>query len=229
MKTPIIPRDAHLQDHQHRFPPRSSVSHQPQNQPHLLQHLNQHLHQLQVQQSIPENIQQQHQLQPVLGVPTTVTVGSIPAIPVAQQIQQLPQPVYTDITTLINNNPDIIPPSVESTFVDPKICQVCGKRSNDMLRHIRIHDTNPRFRCKFPSSKCNYKTINYKRRYEFKRHLLSKHFTFDDIRMDRKMTVSSVLDHVGNCACGLHTTGRLWLDNHILTEDESMSCPLFKY
>ncbi|CAH2352650.1 hypothetical protein CLIB1423_07S04434 [[Candida] railenensis] len=143
---------------------------------------------------------------------------------------QLQQQIYPDITTMINNNPEIIPPSVQSTFVDPKICQVCGKRSNDMSRHMRIHDTNPRFSCKFPSSWCNYKSINYKRRYEFKRHLLCKHFKFDVLKMGRKMTVSSVLDHKGRCPCGLHSTARVWLDEHILPGDNiSSPCPLFKF
>lgn len=136
---------------------------------------------------------------------------------------------YTDMTTLINNNPDIIPPIVESTFVDPKVCQVCGKKSNDMLRHMRIHDTHPRFRCKFPAAWCNYKSINYKRRYEYKRHLLSKHFKFRDLKMDRKVTVSSVMDHFGTCPCGLETTARNWLDNHVLTNDPESLCPSFKY
>ncbi|CAK7901228.1 hypothetical protein CAAN1_11S01970 [[Candida] anglica] len=140
-----------------------------------------------------------------------------------------PPTVYPDITTLINSNPDIIPPKVESTFVDPKICQVCGKRSNEMSRHMRIHDTCHRFTCKFPSSWCNYKSINYKRKYEFKRHLLAKHFKFDHIKMDRKMSVSTVLDHSGSCPCGIHTTARWWIESHILVEDQAQVCPLFRY
>ncbi|CAK7917504.1 hypothetical protein CAAN3_21S00672 [[Candida] anglica] len=139
------------------------------------------------------------------------------------------QMLYSDITTLINSNPDIILPKVESTFVNPRICPVCGKSPNEMSRHMKIHDTCPRFTCKFPSGWCHYKYVNYKRKYEFKRHLLARHFKFDDIKMNSKMTVSTVLDHAGMCPCGIRSTARWWIDNHILVEDQSQKCTFFRY
>ncbi|KAG7193860.1 uncharacterized protein KQ657_005058 [Scheffersomyces spartinae] len=131
---------------------------------------------------------------------------------------------YPDITTFVNSNMHIALPIVESTFVDHRICRVCGKRINrDMSRHMRTHQAISRFTCKFPNQ-CRHRSGKFNRPYDFKKHLLNRHFKFDDIQIKRKNNLNEKLDHWGTCLCGTRFLAKDWLDYHILTNDKEQRC-----
>lgn len=130
---------------------------------------------------------------------------------------------YPDITTYVNANMHIAVPMVESTFVDHR-CRVCGKRINrDMSRHMRTHQAISRFTCKFPNQ-CRHRSGKFNRPYDFKKHLLNRHFRFDDIQIKRKNNLNEKLDHWGTCLCGTRFLAKDWLDDHILTNDKKKRC-----
>lgn len=136
---------------------------------------------------------------------------------------------YSDITTMVNSNSNIIAPIVETAFVDYKVCSVCGKRINrDMLRHMRTHQPVARFMCKFPREKCNHRSGKFNRPYDHKKHLLNRHFQFDDPNIKKVNNLKGKLKHSGACACGLPFVAQDWLDNHILTHDETKKCILME-
>lgn len=133
---------------------------------------------------------------------------------------------YPDMTTMINANSSMILPMVETTFVDYSLCSVCGKKiTRDMSRHMRTHRLDSRFACKFPKSQCNHKLGRFNRRYDFKKHLLNRHFEFDDPEIKKHHTLSGKLTHWGTCQCGLRFLGALWLEEHVLTGDITKRCP----
>lgn len=133
---------------------------------------------------------------------------------------------YPDITTMINNNTSISAPLVETTFVDNRICSVCGTRiTKDMKRHERTHQVNKRFSCKFPKGACKHRSGQFNRPYDFKKHLLNHHFLFDDTRIKKMQNLSDKLNHWGTCPCGQRFLSGDWLENHILTSHPSQQCP----
>ncbi|RLV86948.1 hypothetical protein JA9_001437 [Meyerozyma sp. JA9] len=107
---------------------------------------------------------------------------------------------YPDMTTMINANSSMTLPMVETTFVDYSLCSVCGKRINrDMSRHMKTHRQDSRFACMFPKSQCNHKSGRFNRRYDFKKHLLNRHFEFDDPEIKNIITLaasSRIEEHV---------------------------------
>lgn len=132
---------------------------------------------------------------------------------------------YPDMTTLVNLNHNIVVPLVELTFVDHKVCLVCGKRiTRDMSRHMRTHQAELRFSCKFPKNQCRHKLGKFNRPYDFKKHLLNRHFKFDNLQIKRLHNLSDKLNHWGTCPCGERYTGKEWLSKHILTEDVTKKC-----
>lgn len=132
---------------------------------------------------------------------------------------------YPDMTTLVNSNHNIVVPLVELTFVDHKVCLVCGKRiTRDMSRHMRTHQAELRFSCKFPKSQCRHKLGKFNRPYDFKKHLLNRHFKFDNLQIKRLHNLSDKLNHWGTCPCGERYMGKEWLSKHILTEDALKRC-----
>ncbi|ODV81807.1 uncharacterized protein CANTADRAFT_36212, partial [Suhomyces tanzawaensis NRRL Y-17324] len=146
---------------------------------------------------------------------------------------QVPQGIdvnlYPDMTTLLNSNSNLLPPPVESQFVDHKSCQICGKRiTRDMSRHMRTHQSEARFTCKFPKGQCRHKLGKFNRPYDYKKHLLNRHFKFDDPCVKRLHNLSDKLFDWGTCPCGLRFMGKDWLDKHILTEDASKKCPIIE-
>lgn len=146
-----------------------------------------------------------------------VNANSIPTLDVNK---------YPDITTMVNSNSDIIVPLVESTFVDYKYCSVCGKKiTRDMSRHMRTHQTESRFTCAFPKSECRHRTGKFNRPYDFKKHLLNRHFKFDNAEIKKLHNLSDKLHHWGTCPCGLRFLGIDWLDDHILNEAVVKKCP----
>ncbi|KAG2731255.1 hypothetical protein G9P44_005671 [Scheffersomyces stipitis] len=157
--------------------------------------------------------------------PQQLPLGSVPnagvQLPLNIDVNQ-----YPDMTTLVNSNSNIVVPLVESQFVDHKVCCVCGKRiTRDMSRHMRTHQSESRFTCKFPKNQCRHKSGKFNRPYDFKKHLLNRHFKFDNIAIKRLHNLSDKLDHWGTCPCGLRYMGKDWLDDHILTDDASKKCP----
>lgn len=132
---------------------------------------------------------------------------------------------YPDMTTLLNANSSIMLPPVESQFVDHKLCTICGKRiTRDMSRHMRTHQLESRFTCKFPKSQCRHKSGKFNRPYDYKKHLLNRHFKFDDPCVKRLHNLSDKLHHWGTCPCGTRFVGKDWLDQHILTDDDDRRC-----
>lgn len=133
---------------------------------------------------------------------------------------------YPDMTTFVNSNTNIVVPLVEHRFVDNKICVICGKKiTRDMSRHMRTHQLELRFNCKFPRNQCHHKLGKFNRPYDFKKHLLNRHFKFDDPSIKRLHNLSDKLNHRGTCPCGLRFIGKDWLDDHILTDDLTKKCP----
>lgn len=133
---------------------------------------------------------------------------------------------YPDMTTMINANSNMILPMVETTFVDYSLCSVCGKKiTRDMSRHMRTHRLDSRFECKFPKSQCNHRLGRFNRRYDFKKHLLNRHFDFDDPEVKKHHTLSGKLTFWGTCQCGLRFLGSSWLEEHVLTDDITKRCP----
>lgn len=135
---------------------------------------------------------------------------------------------YPDMTTFVNSNINSIPiPLVEARFVDHRICEICGKRiTRDMSRHMRTHQSEARFTCEFPKQQCRHKLGKFNRPYDYKKHLLNRHYNFDDPEVKKLHNLSDKLPHWGTCPCGLRFTGEAWLDEHILTSDLSKRCPM---
>ncbi|CAN3371939.1 hypothetical protein DIURU_004408 [Diutina rugosa] len=122
-------------------------------------------------------------------------------------------------TTMVNSNPEYAAPVVDAVFVDPRSCTVCGRRIlRDMARHMRTHQETPRFVCMFHTmGKCTHKSGRFNRPYDFKKHLLNRHFKFDDPKIKQMHNLSDKLDHFGECGCGFKGDGKRWLDDHMLT------------
>ena len=195
---------------------------QPQQQHHEQHHEQQHeQHQLEQQQQLTSQLQQ-----PQLGHPH-LSSRFEPQLPV--ESIEIPSNIdvnqYPDMTTLFNSNSSILLPPVESQFVDHKACSICGKRiTRDMSRHMRTHQTESRFTCKFPKSQCRHKTGKFNRPYDFKKHLLNRHFKFDNPCIKRLHNLKDKLEHWGTCPCGVRCKGKYWLEDHILTHDQSKKC-----
>lgn len=137
---------------------------------------------------------------------------------------------YPDMTTMVNANASMAAPLVEATFVDLKRCTVCGRRiTRDMTRHLRTHELTKRFTCKFSKSSCSHRSGQFNRRYDFKKHLLNKHFEFDDSRIKKVHNLSDKLNDWGTCPCGQRFNSGDWLENHVLTQDPSRRCPRWEY
>ncbi|KAF3993132.1 hypothetical protein FT663_00956 [Candidozyma haemuli var. vulneris] len=107
------------------------------------------------------------------------------------------------------------------------ICPICDKHiSRDFTRHSRIHNEIGRFQCVFPRSTCSHKSGKFNRPYDYKKHLLNVHFTFDDPKARLAPNLKEKLLVRGHCnSCGQHFTGNDWLDEHVLNTDRSKRCP----
>lgn len=166
---------------------------------------------------------------PISQVPQNHLYSLPPTNPLVNNSYQLAAPgvqPYPDMTSLVNSNSNIVVPLVESTFVDHRLCTVCGKRiTRDMSRHMRTHQSVSRFTCKFPKSQCRHKSGNFNRPYDYKKHLLNRHFKFDNPEIRKLHNLSDKLDHWGICPCGFRSTGKDWLDLHILVEGHDKKCP----
>lgn len=136
---------------------------------------------------------------------------------------------YPDLTTMVNSNSNLVVPLVESQFIDRSKCSVCGKKiQRDMQRHMRTHHLESRFICPFPLSQCNHKSRKFNRPYDFKKHLLNKHFNFLDPSIKRYHNLSDKLNKWGFCNCGKKLLSNDWLTHHILIKDDNEKCELIK-
>lgn len=134
---------------------------------------------------------------------------------------------YPGITTILNADHNFTVPMVEATFVDPTKCNICGKKiSRDMIRHMWTHQSEKRFKCVFPKESCQHKSGMFNRRYDFKKHLLNKHFRYDDVAAKKEHNLREKLSQWGTCPCGKKFLSGDWLSQHILTKNEHQRCPL---
>lgn len=134
---------------------------------------------------------------------------------------------YPGITTMLNADHNLSVPLVEATFVDPTKCNICGKKiSRDMIRHMWTHQSEKRFKCVFPKESCQHKSGMFNRRYDFKKHLLNKHFRYDDVAAKKEHNLREKLSQWGTCPCGKKFLSGDWLSQHILTKNEHQRCPL---
>ena len=105
-------------------------------------------------------------------------------------------------------------------------CQICGKFfRRDLPRHLRTHQEIARFTCPYPRDRCPHKRGQFNRPYDFKKHLLHGHFTFDDQKRVRSFrNLRSKLSYYGTCVCGQRFQANKWLEEHVLSTTNR--CPL---
>lgn len=127
---------------------------------------------------------------------------------------------------------EVSPPQQQEDF-GPKAefhshtCTVCGRQiQRDISRHMRTHMPEPRFYCPFPLGQCRHRSRRFNRPYDYKKHLLNRHFTFDDPAVKKMHNLGDKLPHRGTCGCGARFTGQDWLENHICTSDTRMLCAI---
>lgn len=137
---------------------------------------------------------------------------------------------FRGITTLVNLNAVFDAPIVETTFVDPRTCTICGKKiTRDMARHLRTHQEELRFVCVYyMKGKCSHKNGKFNRPYDFKKHLLNRHFNFDNATVKSFHNLLEKLRHEGMCNCGSRFMGGSWLDEHVLTKSTQDLCSLLR-
>lgn len=136
---------------------------------------------------------------------------------------------YPDLTSLINSNSNIMAPLVENTFVDYKTCKICGKKiSRDMVRHMRTHQPEGRFKCNFPQRYCSHRSRQFNRPYDHKKHLLNRHFMFDIPEVKKMINLNDKLKHTGTCLCGARYVAKEWLENHVLTSIAGQKCHMIE-
>lgn len=144
-----------------------------------------------------------------------------------------PPTIHNPNTSYLWSEPsvaDVSPPQHQED-IGPKIelhshiCTVCGRHiQRDMSRHMRTHMPEPRFYCPFPLGQCRHRSRRFNRPYDFKKHLLNRHFTFDDASIKKMHNLGDKLPHKGTCGCGARFTGQDWLENHICATDPRKMC-----
>lgn len=176
--------------------------------------------------------EQRHNSFEDMSTSSTATVPTVPESTVSTSPASVtptlscPPPNYPDMTTMVNYNSHLAAPMVQAHFVDHKVCTVCHKRvTRDMMRHMRTHEVEKRFSCVFPKHRCTHKLGQFNRRYDFKKHLLNKHFRFDDPSVKRLHNLRDKLGYWGTCPCGRRFLSSHWLDFHISSLDPSLRCP----
>lgn len=107
------------------------------------------------------------------------------------------------------------------------ICPVCNRFiKRDFTRHRRIHDEVGRFKCVYPKGECKHKSQYFNRPYDYKKHLLHDHFTFENEFGKSTKLLTDKLPLRGKCnSCGQTFKASEWLDNHVLTTDPEGRCP----
>jgi hypothetical protein len=130
-------------------------------------------------------------------------------------------PLFVDIADLTN-----APQKVSSTYLTAHKCDICGRGiSRDIVRHIRTHDREAKFRCFYPRACCPHKTGHFHRNYDFKKHLLHHHFILHDSNVKRLKNLTDKLEHEGTCPCGKRMKASEWLKHIFVREsDGSREC-----
>ncbi|CAI5760601.1 unnamed protein product [Candida verbasci] len=125
-----------------------------------------------------------------------------------------------------NSNTASITTGTKKRVLKGAVCHVCNKFiSRDLTRHMRIHNEIGRFQCVYPKHMCNHKTQNFNRPYDYKKHLLHRHFIFDKPEGKSANKLTDKLPITGACsACGARFVASEWLDDHILTKDLKKRC-----
>lgn len=91
---------------------------------------------------------------------------------------------------------------------------------------MRIHNEVGRFQCVFPRSYCKHRSGKFNRPYDYKKHLLNMHFSFDDPSTKTLANLTEKLGVHGLCmACGQKYVASAWLEQHVLTNDSTYKCP----
>ncbi|CAN3374873.1 hypothetical protein DIURU_002614 [Diutina rugosa] len=165
----------------------------------------------------------------LISQPAPSQPQSVPP-PQPQQVVVAPNEPYPDLTTFVNMNPSVNAPSVDVVFNDQQTCPQCGKSNfSNLRRHLKIHRSTAKFQCQFPRSVCNFKINSYNRSFDFKRHLVNKHFKFDDKKLSKAVSsLSQKAEYLGHCPCGWHGSCQEWLDTHILVDDDNpQRCPYY--
>lgn len=212
-------RQQHLHSHQHH----QHLHQQPHNQ-----HQHSHGHDYPLDHSqqsgmhgahaynhgMPMNFQEQYR--PVNKAPVAQAQSLFPDRPVLERSQSA-------LSAMTSTKSDIKKKKKSSRVV---ICPICDKHiSRDFTRHSRIHNEIGRFQCVFPRSECSHKSGKFNRPYDYKKHLLNVHFTFEDPKTRLAPNLKEKLMVRGHCnACGQHFTGNDWLNEHVLNTDKSKRC-----
>lgn len=97
-------------------------------------------------------------------------------------------------------------------------CHICHKYyRRDLPRHLRTHQLTARFQCPYPRAQCSHKRGQFNRPYDYKKHLLHCHFTFDEQKLVRGFRdLRSKLGYWGVCSCGKRFLAEEWLAKHII-------------
>lgn len=146
--------------------------------------------------------------------PASISAGS--SFSQQQQLQtQLPHATTSPSVDSVSVSP-IVSGSTVSTS---EVCPVCNSViRRDVRRHMRTHDTQPRFKCVYPRTFCSHKTGKFNRQYDFKKHLLHSHFVLRDYKVIKFKSLNQKLGQEGQCMCGMAMIARDWL-NHIIDID----------
>jgi hypothetical protein len=134
-------------------------------------------------------------------------------------VSTLPLVDFDDLTAVVTQK---LPPAYHLS----RKCNICGRGiARDLLRHIRTHDKEARFRCFYPRTCCCHKSGYFHRRYDFRKHLLHHHFVLRDSSVKRSKNLTDKLEHEGTCPCGKRMKAREWLI-HIIARgsDGSPEC-----
>lgn len=179
----------------------------------------------------PSSSNYEKSLKSILAYPSNHTTSYEVNVPQSYAarvvIEQSPEhtPAYPKMTTMASSEQNPSMPLVEATFVDPTKCPICDKKiSRDMIRHMWTHKSEKRFTCVFPKGSCQHKSGLFNRRYDFKKHLLNRHFAYDDMAAKREHNLLRKLSQWGTCPCGQRFISGDWLEDHILTKVESKKC-----
>jgi hypothetical protein len=116
-----------------------------------------------------------------------------------------------DLTTI----PQKFPPTMK--FAQKR--NICGREIvGDLVRNQKTHDKEARFKCFYPRAYCHHKSGYFNRKYDFKRHLLHRHFILHDSNAKRLRNLTDKLEYEGTCPCGKRMKAREWLI-HIVARD----------
>lgn len=136
-------------------------------------------------------------------------------------------------TNATNDSPEPTPepkpkpkPKLSSVVSRGKWCPRCGVFARKWRKHVKRCHRPKRFVCNFwVLEKCSPSGGVFLDAISLKRHLLNRHFKFDNGEINWRISFGDKAHLLGTCECGFRTTAREWLDHHVLT-DSSQRCQL---